>query len=106
MNRIPVKTVFICIVILLLSCSYKRFVRIDPDFKSSRSNIDTITVISDVLVAIDAKDDYYSADTSLFLDSPLLNNITKNLSLKGYKTKPLGTNSDGCIYGYHFKCTY
>lgn len=88
MNRIPVKNFFIFIVILLLSCSYKKLVRISPDFESSLNNIDTITVISDALVAIDAKNDYYSADASLFLNSIILNSITNNLSLKGYKTKP------------------
>ena len=73
------------ILIFLISCSpYRKFVRISPDFQTLQENIDTIAVLSDALVAIDDRNDYYSANSSYALDSLILYGVTKSLSKKGY----------------------
>lgn len=65
----------------------KKYIRISPDFGSISSNIDTITVFSDALVAIDVRRDYYSAKTSLVIDSLILKATSQTLSKKGYQVK-------------------
>lgn len=65
----------------------KKYIRISPDFGSISSNIDTIAVFSDALVAIDVRRDYYSAKTSLVIDSLILKATSQTLSKKGYQVK-------------------
>ncbi|MGE5672070.1 MAG: hypothetical protein ACM31E_11540, partial [Fibrobacterota bacterium] len=78
------------ILIFLISCSpFRRYVRTSPEFQTLRENIDTIAVISDALVAIDDRNDYYSVNSSYALDSLILYGVTKSLSKKGYTTIPI-----------------
>ncbi len=72
--------------VFFLSCISQN-VRISPDFGSIRNDIDTITVFSDALLAINTKNDFYSAKASLFLDSLILEGTTKALTKKGYSVK-------------------
>ncbi len=80
------KIFLLTLSIFLLSCT-KQYIRISPDFGSIRNNMDTIAVFSDALVAIDTKNDFYSANASLFLDSLILDGTTNALTQKGYCIK-------------------
>lgn len=74
-----------CILLLMLGCShYRMYVRVASDFGSTRHQIDTIAIISDALVLVDAKDDFYSVNASRVLDSLLLYGASKALTKRGY----------------------
>ncbi|HEX3019302.1 MAG TPA: hypothetical protein VHP36_03325 [Chitinispirillaceae bacterium] len=85
---IPCKKFLTIFLILLISCSpIKRFVRVNPDFGTIRSDIDTISVFSDALVAVDGRHDYYSVKASRAVDSLILLGTSHILSQKGYTIK-------------------
>lgn len=73
------KLILFSLSVFLLLCK-RKYVENSPVFDFIRSNIDSITVSSDALVAIDTKNDFYTVKASLFFDSLTIDVTTKALT--------------------------